>query len=666
MTQSTRRISPLQVSAVFAVLLPACLFLSASLLLEKGCVSMICPENHGLKDMAKMSIIAFYFWLAMLASLLALAQRTSWGHGHAWKHSHATLHFFGKISYPQILIWLLVLCHQLLQYMYWYNAYRSRSSAPGILPVLQAAYKAIGLNIGIQLSLTLLPTSRGGFLSTLFGIGYDSSLGFHRLSGILTVKLSIIHVALFAAFATLRSGSWESFWRITLMIGASPERMASYRGWLGPAGLVSLLLFIWVAVNSVNWVRRKHYCWFWINHFAVLLAILAAMVHASPMLWYSLPTLAFYIVDSCVRVYNRRRQYTITRLEVEECGYVRLDIGDCHVPASPGQWVSINIPAISKVEWHPFTVANCMPHPSRNGKNNINSNISKSVRTSSSSSSSETQYLLAPTPPPSSELPHLQQQKAGLSLIIKPAPSHASWTQQLVTTWQNLQQSQRQSDPESNIPAPLVIHIDGPHGTLPPRFLRSDTILIVVGGSGIPGGLAIAKSILNNALNSATSYASTITHPPKVLLYWTCRSPAAHDMTLWRELLAHPRAHALLEPHLCITTGKPDSPRLSVPAIIRHLKADHTKTRTVSVYACGPAALMDQVTTQVATLGDVVGDGFETTPQGPYLPPANEEDPMEDEPWAPNNSTPVVSPSNAEHSRRTRIRILMHVEGYGR
>ncbi|KAJ3022994.1 ferric/cupric-chelate reductase [Thoreauomyces humboldtii] len=529
-----------------------------------------------------------------------------------------------------------------------------------LLVVLQSCYKAIGIPIGIQLSLTLLPTSRGGFLSSIFGIGYDHSLGFHRLSGILTVLLAIAHFAFFMAFSVVRGG-WAPFWRVTLMIKATPQAFASYKGWHGPTGLVSLLLFVWVFCNSSEGTRRRSYCWFMINHFSVLGAILLAFVHASPIVWFCFPTLSFYIVDSCARVYNRRRPHAITRMSVEECGYIRLDIGDCHTTARPGQWVALNVPSISGIEWHPFTVAH-------------STSTAAGAAAKLRSKPEESQYLLeSPLLPSSIEHPTAPR---GLSLIIRPAFADASWTQKLLTAWTKLQAE----DVEAGGVRTLAVHVDGPHGTLPPRFLRSDTILIIVGGSGIPGALAIARAVLD---------ANPATGPKRLILHWTCRSPGAGEMTLWRELLAHPRASQLLESHVCVTTGKKHSPRLSVPSILRSLCDEHPSAplpcRNVSIYGCGPEELMSDIRRHVSRFGDVVGDGFETTLEGPYAEVearATTVDPGRDEPWVdrePSSASSTLSAPEVERvrssrtrssspspSRNLKIKFLLHVEGYGR
>ncbi|TPX62017.1 hypothetical protein SpCBS45565_g07093 [Spizellomyces sp. 'palustris'] len=587
-----------------ATVLPGSLLVSAYVMFKGGkCCSQVCPEKEHLNMEMRNSLVTFYGWLAVVAVVFALAQRTSWGHGHSWKHRYISLSRTTKWSYAEIVVWLLVLGHQLYQFTYWYTQYHSRfSTSSSIQRMWRATYKAIAYNAGIQLSLTLLPTSRNGLLSTLFGIGYDHSLSFHRWSGALTVLLAGAHVCAFAAYCLVRSG-WAQFWRIALLIGASHERIASYRGWLGPVGLVSLLLFLWVSLNSFQSIRRTRFNWFWFNHFAVLGAILLSFVHASPMLYYALPTLTLYIIDSCVRVFNRRRAYNVTSLTMEDCGYVRLDIADCHIPAAPGQWVSICVPAVSNVEWHPFTVANSSPPRRRGGP-------------------PEMEYLLARSTPVA----------PGLSLIIKPQAHDASWTQSLVRTWQET------TDPESGTPI-IQVHIDGPYGSLPPRFLRSDHVLIVVGGSGIPGGLAIARSILENP-------------PPriqKIHFWWTCRAPNASQLSLYQDLLAHPRATSLLVPRLIITSPKTGTHRLSVASICSQLET--RPGDVVSVYGCGPVGLMDDVRNEVGRLGRVVGDGFETSSDGGSDVDGNVE----------------MDPERGRAGRTRRgVRVLLHIEGYGR
>ncbi|KAI8816150.1 uncharacterized protein EV422DRAFT_623654 [Fimicolochytrium jonesii] len=681
------RIHSIHQSILFSLLLPATLMVTAWSLWRNACGSMVCPEKSGLTREARMSIGGFYAWLILVSLFLVLAQFTPYGHGHRWKHNFLPLTKHWKPTYAVILVWAIVTLHQAAQFVYWFTAYRDRSArrhTEATVAVLQAAYKAVAYNAAIQLSLTLLPTSRGGFLSGLFGIGYDASLGFHRVSGLVTTLLAFLHFLLFAAYSVLKSG-WPSFLRITFLLHAPPSRYTTYHGWLGPIGLLSLLCFIWVTLSSLERVRRRHYNWFWLNHTAVLLAILLSFVHASPMVWFSLPTLVLYAADSCVRVYNRRRAYTITGLRPEACGYLRVDIADCHVAAQPGQWVSVNIPAISRTEWHPFTVA---------------SSTSRSrIATTTLNDDPERQHLLYPGQSSTSH-PPTYTSTPGLSLIVKPIPSDSSWTHALLSHW-----STYHPCPSS---FPLTIHIDGPHGRLPPRFLHSDTILLLAGGSGIPGALSIARAVLDSSTCTAR----------KVYLIWTCRDPNAGEMTLWRELAGHPRAPAVLDMRVHVTrdNGKRVRERLDLAGLLEEVRStpeacsQHASVegdggyeaisgqrrrsrpiRSLSVYACGPGSLMRSVQEHVARFGNVVGDGFEA-PRQPSSPASDTASDIStsdvedvgssrasddgDEPWGMPREGDLerglLGGSDGEGAgegrrRRTRrVKVLLHVEGYGR
>ncbi|KAI9095964.1 hypothetical protein DFS34DRAFT_171494 [Phlyctochytrium arcticum] len=704
--QPHHRFTTLQVSIFFlAAVIPASLICSAFFMFRDGgryCLAQVCPEMRGFAGEMRSSLVGFYVWLAFMAVFLAIAQHTNYGHGHSWKHK--CIHLFAqapsmrkdssilnagrkgwRVSYSEIAVWALVALHQCLQFTYWYIVFYNRDSKFSDLRARRwrAGYRAIAFPIGIQVSLALLPISRNSLLAALFRISYDHALSFHRISGILTVILSFVHAIGFAIYLLYRTGDMDAFWRVVFMIGASPTQLRSYRAWLGPVGLLSLLLFVWVAINSLSWFRRRHFNWFWINHFAVLGAIILAMIHASPMFYFALPTLSMYLIDSCVRTWNTRLGYTVSSITTERCGYLRLDIDDCQITSTPGQWVSLCIPSISKAEWHPFTVARCCPKPSLSP-----SSYSNWKWWTKPGTLSEMQPLLSRERDTYTDGSRGIMETKGLSLIIKPSLEYSSWTQAIAMAF----------SAHAALDKALKVRIDGPYGTLPPKFLLSDQVIVVVGGSGVPGGLSIVRAVLDGALAARSS--SIIRPTQKVRFWWSCREADAGQMSLYRELFLHPLAEELLDARLFITSRTMCSsenvgdvhalPSQDLSPTITHARMDlpamfstvfSPTSSVLSVYTCGPTSLTESVRCCANQVGAIVErdghpqDSLNEFEDVTLAPPIYGTD-LESNSAMQNRDggSPVRSKEDVKsldtktiHSGKSSgVRILLHIEGYGR
>ncbi|KAJ3317216.1 hypothetical protein HDU76_001282 [Blyttiomyces sp. JEL0837] len=153
----------------------------------------------------------------------------------------------------------------------------------------------------VQIGLTMLPASRKTFLSQFLGINFDDGLKFHRLFGALSI--------------------W--FARKSFMIGVDP-RLRKYENYMGAFGVVSMILLAWGHQFSIT----------------------------SSLVSSSIPSME----DGVTRVMQTSRPHTLTSVSKEPNGYIRLEIANFSPKVKPGQWVSLNVPAIHKTDFHPFRV----------------------------------------------------------------------------------------------------------------------------------------------------------------------------------------------------------------------------------------------------------------------------------------------------------------------
>jgi len=180
--------------------------------------------------------------------------------------------------------------------------------------------------------------------STIGGLlPVDDSIAFHKLVGHVMMGFAVLHtVAHLANYTTL------------------PEAVTFYL-FQTPAGLTGFLL---MAVFGVMWVcaldfirRGGHFELFYFTHFGYVAWFVLCLMHG-PVFWQwaALP-IAGYLIERVARLGRTNRAMPVNALEPLASGVTRLEL---QLPEDfryqSGDYVFIKYPAVSKHEWHPFTV----------------------------------------------------------------------------------------------------------------------------------------------------------------------------------------------------------------------------------------------------------------------------------------------------------------------
>ncbi|PQM37023.1 ferric reduction oxidase 2 isoform X2 [Prunus yedoensis var. nudiflora] len=269
---------------------------------------------------------------------------------------------------------------------------------------LDSAALRLGLVGNICLAFLFFPVARGSSILALFGLTSEGSIKYHIWLGHLVMLLFTAHGLCYIIY-------WVATGQISEMVQWDKTGISNI------AGELSLLFGLIMWATAIPRIRRKIFELFFYTHYLYILFMIFFILHVGIFLQSG--TRARLI---CSRVLP--------------CETLELNFAKSPgLKYNPTSVMFINVPSISKMQWHPFTV------------------------TSNSS---------------------LEPEK--ISVVIK---AEGSWTKKLYQMVSTPSPTDR-----------IEVAVEGPYGPDSTHFLRHDTLVMVSGGSGITPFISIIRELL--------------------------------------------------------------------------------------------------------------------------------------------------------------------------
>ena len=205
----------------------------------------------------------------------------------------------------------------------------------------------------IHMGISLLPVVRNSIWLHIFGISWDRALKWHRMAAKLTLLFVLLHGAIMLNIVQNTISSVSEL--LPALIARSNANF----------GLGAFIIFCFIFVTTLDYVRRNQFEVFYFSHFLVFIAILFAILHQILTLFCVIVPLILYFVDVLYRLNCYSNKAEITKLTNLEGDVVRVDITAKGLNWIPGNFVFVNIPEISYLESHPFTISGFQPNNSR-------------------------------------------------------------------------------------------------------------------------------------------------------------------------------------------------------------------------------------------------------------------------------------------------------------
>ncbi|KAF9610787.1 hypothetical protein IFM89_024896 [Coptis chinensis] len=289
---------------------------------------------------------------------------------------------------------------------------------------LGTAALMLGLVGNICLAFLFFPVTRGSSMLPLVGLTSEASIKYH-------IWLGHIAMTLFSAHGLC----YIIYWIVT---GQTSEMLKWDKVSISNvAGELSLFFGLAMWATSFPLIRRKMFEIFFYTHNLYSLFLIFFILHVG--ISYScimLPGLYLFLIDRYLRFLQSRQNVRLLSSRVLPCETIELNFSkSTGLEYSPTSIMFINVPSISKLQWHPFTITS-------------NSNLEPDK----------------------------------LSVVIK---REGTWSQKLY---------QMLSSPSSI--EQLNVAVEGPYGPASTHFLRHDTLVMMSGGSGITPFISIIRELI--------------------------------------------------------------------------------------------------------------------------------------------------------------------------
>ncbi|KAJ4950139.1 hypothetical protein NE237_026971 [Protea cynaroides] len=287
-------------------------------------------------------------------------------------------------------------------------------------------YAALWLGVVGNICLVFLffPVTRGSSVLPLFGLTSESSIKYHIWLGHIVMTLLTAHGLCFII-------CWAATHQISEMLKWDKVGVSIV------AGELALLSGLVLWTTTFPRIRRKMFELFFYTHHLYILFVIFFILHVGIIYaCIMLPGFYLFLVDRYLRFLLSRQSIRLDFARVLPCETVELNFSKSPgLSYTPMSIVFINVPSISKLQWHPFTVSS-------------NSNMDHDK----------------------------------LSVVVK---SEGSWTKKL---YQML-----------SCPSPvtrLEVSVEGPYGPASTTFMRHDMLVMVSGGSGITPFISIIRDLI--------------------------------------------------------------------------------------------------------------------------------------------------------------------------
>jgi len=227
------------------------------------------------------------------------------------------------------------------------------------------------LNLGWYL---LMPVGRKSVLLEALGMSWERAVKYHRWVGLYSVAIMFIHSVMYVGI-WMHGDGHPSFDPDGEMIERNmvpwycsknecdEDQARTLR--VNMYGFITMILILVMTGFALPWVRRHRFEWFYYAHHLFILVLVFVCLHYSGAIIYLIPGIAIYGVDKLVALMSYKKTAPVaTRLVSSDVLEISFETGP-GAEYKAGDYVFLNVPGVSFLEWHPFSLTSA---PNANGR----------------------------------------------------------------------------------------------------------------------------------------------------------------------------------------------------------------------------------------------------------------------------------------------------------
>ncbi|CAG8479596.1 8737_t:CDS:2 [Ambispora gerdemannii] len=233
--------------------------------------------------------------------------------------------------------------------------------------------RGAGLCLAYDGALILLPVLRNiikylrlTFISRI--IPFDENIWFHRQVAYSMLLWTLVHTF----------SHYVNFWKLEIVTnGQRPAWKTHYMTWGGLTGHIMLLIMMTMYTSAHLKIRRASFETFWYTHQLAFFFMLCLYFHGYGCFvqtkdgvckgyrsWrFTTLSGALYLFERILREIRSRQQTQITKVVSHPANVIELQFSKPAFHYRAGQYLFLNIPKISRFQWHPFTITSAPDDP---------------------------------------------------------------------------------------------------------------------------------------------------------------------------------------------------------------------------------------------------------------------------------------------------------------
>lgn len=285
------------------------------------------------------------------------------------KHYSNVFQTFILFNINKIIFILWISC-QIGLFIYNYKSLQKTQEISYLLSTFGNGFllaKSSALIININFLLIFLSVNKN-IISLVYNIlPINFSIGYHLLLNLSIAIFSALHIA---------SHSYNFY--ILSHDKTSTSILQNVSSVVGVTGVLLICIFLIIYTSSTYYIRKNYYELFAASHLLYLGIVITLLLHSSfcflhtdnstclgssTWKYISIPFLLF-LFERLHREYTGHQPTTFLNIKRHHSDCYTIDIYKQFFEFKPGQSILVNCPAISKFQWHPFTITS---NPIENG-----------------------------------------------------------------------------------------------------------------------------------------------------------------------------------------------------------------------------------------------------------------------------------------------------------